>query len=282
MKQELLDSHDSTTESCDGCRIPSPATAAASSYPGGKAQAGTFQTIINQIPPHGTFIEAFLGDGALTRNKLPARTTIGVDTNERMLHTRWRGDEVPNLRLLHADALAFLRSYDVRGNEFVYCDPPYLFDIRATRRRGLYDYEFGEIDQHRELLSLLRTLPCMVAINGYWSALYEMELAGWRTITYKAVTRGGTVATEWLWMNYPEPLELHDYRYLGRNYREREKFKKQQRRWKYRLQNMPALQRYAMFAALEEVQRADATPKRPASLQLAIAATTAENNDTPA
>jgi len=53
-------------------------------------------------------------------------------------------------------------------------------------------------------------------ISGYWSELYARELKNWRSISFQAMTRGGFVATEWLWMNYPEPFELHDYSFLGR------------------------------------------------------------------
>ena len=42
------------------------------SYPGGKAAPGTFQKIINLMPPHEVYIEPFLGGGAILRKKLPA------------------------------------------------------------------------------------------------------------------------------------------------------------------------------------------------------------------
>ena len=66
----------------------------------------------------------------------------------------------------------------------------------------------------------------MVMISGYWSALYADALQGWHTVSFQAMTRSGKPATEWLWMNYPEPAALHDYRYLGADFRERERIKK--------------------------------------------------------
>ena len=47
------------------------------SYPGGKASV--YQHIINQMPPHDTYIEPFLGGGAVLLNKRPARLNIGLD-----------------------------------------------------------------------------------------------------------------------------------------------------------------------------------------------------------
>jgi hypothetical protein len=51
-------------------------------------------------------------------------------------------------------------------------------------------------------------------------------------------------------MNYPEPMALHDYRYLGRNFRERERIKRKKIRWKNRLSRMPLLERRVLVATL--------------------------------
>ena len=51
-------------------------------------------------------------------------------------------------------------------------------------------------------------------------------------------------------MNYPAPLELHDYRYLGKNFRERERIKRKKQRWMARLRTMPDLERYALMEAV--------------------------------
>lgn len=48
-------------------------------FPGGKAGAGTYQKIINQIPPHEIYVEAFLGDGAIIRRKRPALRNIAIE-----------------------------------------------------------------------------------------------------------------------------------------------------------------------------------------------------------
>ena len=40
--------------------------------------------------------------------------------------------------------------------------------------------------------------------------------------------------TEVLWMNYPEPDELHDISCVGRDYRDRWRLKKLVRRWRAR------------------------------------------------
>jgi hypothetical protein len=48
-------------------------------YRGGKAGAGVWQKLINLMPPHTMYIEAFLGHGAVLRHKRPALLNIGLD-----------------------------------------------------------------------------------------------------------------------------------------------------------------------------------------------------------
>lgn len=57
---------------------------------------------------------------------------------------------------------------------------------------------------------------------------------------------------EWLWYNFATPVELHDYRYLGDNFRERERIKRKKTRWTARLARMPALERQALLAAIAD------------------------------
>lgn len=71
-------------------------------------------------------------------------------------------------------------------------------------------------------------------------------------MTYQARTRGGTMATEWLWMNYPEPTELHDYRYLGDNFRQRERFNRIRRNMLAKLERMEQIERFAILASIAE------------------------------
>jgi len=225
-------------------------------YPGGKNGSGVYQKIINQIPPHRVFISAFLGHCAITRYKKPAPVSIGIDSDGDVVKY-WtdliaENSDVAGVTVIHGDAISFLKSYDFQGDEFVYADPPYLMETRKSKRR-LYNAEYGDMDQHAELLDVLGSLPCRVALSGYQSALYSSVLATWRTISYNTITRGGTVAREWLWMNYPEPATLHDYRYLGETYREREKITRQKRRWHARLKKMTPLQRYALLSSIAEL-----------------------------
>lgn len=174
-----------------------------------------------------------------------------VNHNDMARATTYRNGDA-QYRFIHADAHQYLRYHaPFTGNEFVYSDPPYLFVTRKQRYRPIYNYEYT-VAQHVELLDLLKALPCPVMISGYESDIYNDMLTGWHKDSTQTTTRGGSLATEIIWMNYPPPTALHDYRYLGQGYRERERIKKLKRRWVTRWQSMDTLQRQAVLAAIQE------------------------------
>lgn len=218
-------------------------------YPGGKNAAGTYQRIINQIPPHRVYIEPFVGSGAILRMKRPAESSIALDLDTAALDAL-RDVGPPDTEYHEADAFGFLASYQFTGDEFIYCDPPYLPEVCRSRLR--YKFVLTRA-QHVRLLKILLRLPCAVMVSGYWSEVYAGILAGWRTDHFPQMTRGGYSIDEWLWMNYHEPTALHDYRYLGDDYREREKFARRRKRWTAKLEKMAPLERQALLAALQEV-----------------------------
>lgn len=242
--------------------------AAAMTYTGGKNGAGVYQRIINLMPPHRVYIEPFLGSGAILRLKRPAEVNIGLDLDAEVISYaagitagcdatgQYRQVErgSPATRIELADASSFLKSYPWRGDELVYCDPPYLLSTRKTIMRDAYPFEMRDVD-HREFLRCIRMVghKAKVLISGYWSEMYAGALEGWNSTQFQAMTRGGTLATEWLWFNYPEPTVLHDYSYLGANYRERERIKRKKRAWVNRLAKMPRLERQSLLAAFNDV-----------------------------
>lgn len=214
-------------------------------YPGGKNPNGVYQRLINQIPPHRVYIESHLGSGAIMRHKRRAEISIGVDTNAGVLQA-WPG--TTEVQLVKSDAAVFLTRYPFQGDEFLYVDPPYL---AATRRSAKAPYrdDYSEA-QHIELLEILLRAPCNVMVSGYWSELYAEYLKDWRPLSFHLRKRSGETAQEWVWMNYREPVELHDYRYLGESFRERERIRRRVARWKTRLESLPILERRALLAAL--------------------------------
>lgn len=223
------------------------------SYPGGKGNC--YQQIINLIPPHHTYITPFVGGGAVLRNIRPAACTIAIDSDAsaiKQLGSRIaKSDDATRYTLIVGNALEWLRNHTFTGNEFIYADPPYLMSTRRGHRQ-LYRYELATEAEHNQLLDILTVVPCNVMISGYWSELYADRLSDWHTHNFQAITRGGTMATEWLWMNYPSPTRLHDYQYLGTDFRERERIKRKATRWANKFEGLDILERRAIMAQLEK------------------------------
>ncbi len=218
-------------------------------YVGGKGQYGVYQRIINLMPPHEVYIETHLGGGGIIRNKQPAERNIGIEIDPKVIE-RWKEDNSLDIELIHGDAISYLQSYGFTGNELIYCDPPYLRETRKKRVK-IYKYEYTA-QQHKELLEVIKTLPCKVIISGYESTLYKESLKGWHSHVFQAGCHHG-MGTEWLWMNYPAPVELHDYRYLGDTFRHREKIKKKTDVWVRKFQRTPVLERQAILSAIKAV-----------------------------
>lgn len=226
-------------------------------YPGGKNGAGIYQRIINHMPPHETYIEAFLGSGAVLRNKRPARRNIGIDRSREALNLclDLADDLGRELHLLDGDALMLLPILMKKENDhllldepdtLIYADPPYLME---TRKGGaLYDFEM-DVAAHERLLNILADARCMVMISGYRSPLYDWQLRQFTRIDYQANTRRGLVA-ESLWMNFKPPVALHDYRHLGGNYRERERIRRKKARWAAKIARMDRQERLAIMEVL--------------------------------
>lgn len=226
-------------------------------YPGSKAASGVAERIIREMPPHKTYIEAFAGYAAVFRKKRRAAQSILLDADPKTCdHLRSyivsHGEE-GSVEVLHEDAVAVLPSHPaVRASTtLVYFDPPYM---REVRTRLLYDAEFEEPGSHEILLKLALALPCMVMISGYMTKLYAKLLKRWRLVQIPAMTRGG-MRTECLWCNFPPPTILHDSRWAGQNFRERERIKRRQKRWTAKFLSMPSTERQAIAAALIQVDR---------------------------
>jgi DNA adenine methylase len=228
---------------------------AAMRYPGGKSGSGVAQLIISQMPPHDVYVEPFLGGGTIMLRKRPARSTIGIDLDVGVVQrvaaaVAGFGDvgSWPDHEYIVGDGISYLRGRRWPRQCLVYCDPPYLMSTRRSQRR-MYRYELDE-PGHIALLDVAVQLPCMVMISGYESPLYVDRLSSWRLVRYRTMTRGGRMADECLWCNFPEPTELHDYRYLGRDFRERERIRRKRARWVAMLARMTVLERAAIVQDL--------------------------------
>lgn len=225
------------------------------SYPGGKGNS--FQQFINYQPPHSRYYELFLGHGRVIQNKKSTLVNVAVDVDPSVIQY-WKTEHQdklkrPGIQLKLGDAFEWLEKENFSKYDLIYLDPPYLPETRS--RKKLYNYELTRKD-HERLLGLVKNCSAMIQISGYKSDLYAKALKSWNQFSFWAMTRGHTLREEFCWYNYPEPVELHDYRFLGDGFTDRQRIKRKKERWIGKLETMPRLERLAVMAAIDEMRSA--------------------------
>ncbi|GAB2874090.1 DNA adenine methylase [Hymenobacter ruber] len=237
-----------------------------STYYGGKGSSGTYQKIINHVRPHDTLIIPFLGNCALTRQiQWPAQ--VIVNDLDPYIIDQWRNAEIgPRLDLYNLPALDFLAIVLKRtdlGRVVIYCDPPYPLDSRKSPELR-YRYEMTDQD-HEEFLTAVRFLRVDCLVSTYPNVSYARQLSHWNRTEFQSQTRHGA-ATEWLFYNYPTPEVLHDARFAGNDYREREYIKRKAARWVARWKELKPHERQHILQELMQ-------ETHPALLTMATTAT---------
>ncbi len=219
-------------------------------YFGGKNGSGVYQTIINNFPVHKKYAEICLGSGAVMRHKKPAAVNIGIEIDHAVIN-RFNASitsAVPGCEVFCDSAISWLKTSTFPDKDtLIYADPPYP---KLSRRsaKDVYSYEMTDED-HELLLNLLLSTRALVAISTYKNPLYEKMLKDWRLVKFSAQTRQG-IATEYLYMNYPPPLALHDYSFLGKNNTERQRIHRKIKRHVERLYKLPTYERQAIIEAI--------------------------------
>lgn len=224
-----------------------------SNYPGGKNGSGVFHTIINRIPEHSIYFEFFAGSASIYFNKLPSSISFLCDASRlpidhllpkiRATDHAFIFDSVSNVRFW----VAILNHFHASGLKvFCYLDPPYPMQSRSSSR-PIYDFEMSD-ENHIALLRGLVPATFPIAISTYPNSIYSSFLSKWHVHSYVAATRKGP-KKELLYMNYAMPAALHDYRYLGKNFRERESFSRIRKNLLKKLDNIPPL----LLASIESI-----------------------------
>lgn len=216
---------------------------------GSKGASGAYQAVVAAMPPHDTYIEAFLGSGVVLRSKPPAARSIGIEIDPATFKdfARLPVAARDDVELVAGDAIRFLRRFPFSqaGRVLVYADPPYVLAARTSSKRYRFDFD----DQaHRTLIATLRDLPCAVILSGYPSALYDELVGDWRTIEFQVMTRGGP-RSERLWLNFPAG-DVQWARFAGANFTDRQRIKRKAANWARHYGRLPPGERLAVLSAI--------------------------------
>ena len=181
------------------------------------------------------------------RNKKASIIQIGIDIDTAVIE-RWKPKRNSICELINDDAISALQTLALDDDTVIYADPPYL---PMTRRRlKVYKHDYSESD-HAIFLDYIRSTPCKIIISGYYSDLYSNMLKGWNVHKFKSKTHT-ELREEYIWYNFEKPTRLHDYSYVGVNFREREKIKRKRERIITKLKSMSLIEVNALMAQLKE------------------------------
>lgn len=217
-------------------------------YPGNKYAYGSYQQIINEIPPHKNFITAFAGSCAVSKMKSAAPGfNYAFELSSKTIRLYWNDSK---FEIIQTDFIEWVKATTICSKDtFIYCDPPYLFSSRSSGKK-YYEHELTET-QHVSLLILLKQLDCLICISHYKCKLYDEILTGWRTKSWNVQTHNGP-KEECIYMNYPEPKQLHQYDFLGINFTDRQRIKRKKERFGLKFLNMPSQERLACIQFILE------------------------------
>jgi DNA adenine methylase len=225
-------------------------------YLGGKSGDGTYQRIISIMAPHDIYIDAFLGNSPMLTKKIPAFcSSIGIDLDKEVI-SAWSKLSLTDHIFLNCDAIPWLKYFKVPAailkslgyRILIYLDPPYRFSQRKSIQTK-YKFEFSDSD-HRQLLSIINDYPSHIVISSYPNPMYDDALKSWNSFKFQSNTRQGSVV-EKIWFNYPWPKSLHDYRYMGKDFRDRYRIKNINSRTISKFKRMPDLERNYLFSILK-------------------------------
>lgn len=192
------------------------------------------------------------------REKRPAAINIGIEIDPKVV-ARWNETPVPGLSIVQGDAIEVLMTLGLSAQDLVYMDPPYVSETR--RRPKTYRYEYADAD-HLRLLSVARSLPCMILISGYRCALYDRLLGDWHRQDFFAATQSGR-RQESVWFNFDRPERLHDARFIGASFRERQDVRRRASRLRQRVSSLPVAEQCVLLEWLsQELALLVKTPER--------------------
>lgn len=232
-------------------------------YTGSKRGSGVFQNIISTFPKHDIYIECFGGTAAIMKIKDAARYNICFDLNRSVIQKHldtgldiYKNDDNSGYYFGVANSLTFLDTsapilniiHEIFGIKIlIYADPPYP---KFTRRSmaNIYKHEMTD-EQHISFCDTVHNLKCFVVISTYDNQIYKDHLPGWNKKKFNTKTRKGKV-TECLYYNFSPEIPLHQYNFLGNNFRDRSAIKGRVLRNLSKINRMPAAERNYLISLL--------------------------------
>jgi len=247
-------------------------------YFGSKGGSGVYQNIISHIPRCKILFIPFLGHCAITR-KIKRPYKLILNDKDPDVVEAWKEallssgfilnngvtadiqkkqfnldliylfeDEESNsmISLFCGDAIKQIDHFKNFSSICIYADPPYL---KQTRRndRNVYKY-YSSVKLHKQLISIIKRMTAKIIISAYQCELYDST--NLNMYTFPAMTHAG-LSEEAIYYNFDlDSVKLQDYRYLGKNFKDRERIRLKIARLVNKMNGLPTQERNALIEAI--------------------------------
>lgn len=203
---------------------------------------GVWQRTINEIPPQDTLMIPCLGHSRVLQNIRQTGLTYGVDTDCAIIN-QWQNTKLDRtIKFVQADAVDFLSEFpwDKSKRYVVLIDPPHHYEWQGEKGYATFD--------HREFAQLITALKSVYPnisfiLYHYNQDWYDNQLPGWRKVTFRLKHWEHTLYCS----DSIEDGKLHDYSFVGDNWRERDELKKMFPRWRHQFIDMMPQERDMLF-----------------------------------
>lgn len=105
-------------------------------------------------------------------------------------------DRLLNVQIENMDAITLIQRYN-KTNCLIYADPPYVLSTRTNKH---YANEMT-LEEHRQMLLVLKEHDGYVLISGYEHPLYDEILQGWHKVNKSVMTDAAISKDEILYIN---------------------------------------------------------------------------------
>lgn len=195
------------------------------SYFGGKESPGVYQTIINHIRPHDLFVEPFGGNFAVSRKmNNNAVKYIGEIDFQVYIKYPFSDDSLQFFNLDYRELIDLFVEDSGFDRKVIYFDPPYpLSSIKS--KRAVYTCTLSD-QEHIDFLNYANSIRGMydILISTFPNDMYQDLLVDWHLVEFEGWSRHGKTV-EWLFLNYnpTEITALHDTRFYGKDFIDRQR-----------------------------------------------------------
>lgn len=244
-------------------------------YPGSKNSSGVIPFLVNNTPDCRTFVDAFGGSGVVSSSIAKLKDTnldkvLYYDVNTQVCHD-FKLVCPTNILVRNESFFDIYGSKNADWNfgdyddSVFFCDPPYKFSTRKSKR-SLYGFHEWTDEDHERFLNFIRTLGAVTSAkimithpmcDLYSKYLLETKLRSgveWIAKPFSYMTRGGKME-DFLWTNFDiDEEELLSYDFLGVDQTDRQRIKRKTERNYNRFMAMPFHERQAILRKLSTLQ----------------------------